>query len=179
MRAELAAQLDAFRDATGGAPRFIDGHQHVHHLPRIRTLVVEAAARSQPAPAVRNTGHVIGPGHAVKRALIERTGGRALQRALDRAGLSRNAALTGVYDFEDPDYGALMRRWLVEVPDDGALLFCHPAAAARTALGDPIAPARGREFAYLRSAQFADDLAAAGVTLQPVWRAVSGTTRRG
>ena len=178
VRAELAAQLEAFRAATGSAPRFIDGHQHVHHLPRIRKLVIEAAARSHPALAVRNTGRVLGPGHAVKRALIERTGGCALQHELDTAGLARNAALTGVYDFADPDYGALMRRWLVELPEDGALLFCHPAATG-TASGDAIAPARAREFAYLRSARFADDLAAADVTLQPVWRAFSGTTRRG
>jgi hypothetical protein len=126
---------------------------------------------------VRSTGRVLGPGHAVKRALIEHTGGRALARALDRAGLARNAALTGVYDFEDPDYGALVRRWLGALPADGALLFCHPATS--TAAGDAIASARGREFAYLRSARFGDDLAAAGVALQPVWRTFSGTTRPG
>jgi len=178
VRAELAAQLEAFRAATGSVPRFIDGHQHVHHLPQVRALVVEAAARSQPALAVRSTGRVLGPGYTVKRALIERTGGRALQRELDRAGLARNAALTGVYDFANADYGALMRRWLVEVPERGALLFCHPAAPG-PANGDAIAPARAREFAYLRSARFADDLGAAGVALQAVWRVFSETTRRG
>ena len=170
IRAELACQLDAFAAAIGTAPRFIDGHQHVHHLPGVRGIVLEAVARMRPMPAVRNTGRVLGPAYRVKRMLIESTGGRALLRQLVRRGIGHNAALTGVYDFEEPDYRALMQRWLAEIPAEGALLFCHPGAPSKAAASDPIAAARVRELAYLRSPEFGADLAAADIVLGPVWR---------
>ncbi len=170
LRAELAAQLEAFAVASGFAPRFIDGHQHVHHLPGVRRLVLEAAARLPESTAVRSTGRVLGPGHAFKRFLIEATGGSALRRSLERRGLAHNPALTGVYDFRTHDYRALMQRWLERVPQEGSLLFCHPATAAGLDPEDSIAAARRREYAYLRSAEFDADLVAADVTLGPVWR---------
>jgi predicted glycoside hydrolase/deacetylase ChbG (UPF0249 family) len=169
---EWQAQWQCFVDATGAAPRFVDGHQHVHHLPGVREIVVEAAADAQGGVAVRNTGCVIGPGDAIKRFAIERTGGAALQRLLLRKGIAHNAALTGVYGFGDADYRTRMQRWLAALPAAGALLLCHPAAAdSRDAAAfDPIAAARLREAAYLGSVAFDEDLAAAGVTLASVWQ---------
>lgn len=170
LQAEFDAQLEAFVGAAGAAPDFVDGHQHVHHLPGVRRVVLDAIGRLARVPAVRNTGHVLGPGFRVKRALIEGTGGRSLQRQLVQRGIAHNAALTGVYDFAVPDYGALMRGWLAAVPGEGALLFCHPGGASSAAPGDPIAAARERERAYLHSDEFGADLCAAGVELGPVWR---------
>ncbi len=168
---ELRAQLDSFVDTVGRAPPFIDGHQHVHHLPGVREIVLGALAssaqRGEP-PAIRNTGHVIGPGHAVKRMLIERTGGLALQRLLREHKRRRNHALLGVYDFRDEDYRSLMRGWLAAAPASGGLVFCHPNDAAASAV-DPIGEARRREAAYFASDAFADDLAEAGVKVGPAW----------
>ncbi len=45
VREELRAQLDAFEEVWGGPPDFIDGHQHVHVLPGVRTVVIEEMAR--------------------------------------------------------------------------------------------------------------------------------------
>ena len=166
--AELQAQLDAFVAARGAPPDFIDGHQHVHALPGVRRLVLEAARAVGPSTAVRSTGRVLGPGFAVKRLLIEQTGGNALRRALRRLQVPHNAALLGVYDFSPTaDYRELMRGWLGMVPPEGALLFCHPGAA--DAAGDPIAEARPREAAYLAGDDFAADLRQAGVALGRVW----------
>lgn len=167
LRREFEAQLAAFVDAVGTPPAFIDGHQHIHHLPLLRELVLGLAGSLQPAPAVRSTARLLGPGDSVKRRIIEGTGGRALGRALRRRGIARNPALLGAYDFVDPNYRALMQRWLVQVPREGALLFCHPGRATPS---DPIAAARERELAYLGSADFIDDLAAANVVLGSVWR---------
>ena len=171
---EWRAQWDAFTDATGRPPDFVDGHQHVHHLPGVREIVVAAARHG--GVAVRNTGHVGGPGFAGKRWLIEHTGGRGLQRALRAGALPHNDLLLGVYGFRQPDYRSLMRGWLAACPARGALLFCHPGAsdgdAARTparADPDPIAAARAREACYLASDAFLADLAAAGVSLAPGW----------
>ena len=168
LRDEVQAQIDAFAAVVGRAPDFIDGHQHVHHLPGVRQLVLEAASALTPRPPLRATGRVCGPGFAVKRALIEATGGRALVRSLRQRAWLHNAALLGVYDFRAEDYGALMRGWLANVPAQGALLFCHPGDPADP--GDPIGSARLREAAYLGSDAFERDLRDAGVVLGAVWR---------
>jgi predicted glycoside hydrolase/deacetylase ChbG (UPF0249 family) len=165
--AEFTAQWAAFGDATGHPPAFVDGHQHAHHLPQVRELLL-AALQTSPGTAVRNTGRVVGPGFGVKRALIAGTGGRTLQRRLERRALRHNPALLGVYDFADADYRGLMQGWLAQVPAEGALLFCHPGDPD-AGVPDAIAAARPREAAYLASAEFGADLAAAGVVLGRVW----------
>jgi len=168
LAAEWQAQWRRFVDAAGAAPDYVDGHQHVHHLPGVREIVVEAAVAA--GVAVRSTGRVLGPGFAAKRWLIEHTGGRALAALLRSRGVAHNAALLGVYDFRAPDYRSLMQRWLASVPARGGLLLCHPALDAGCGDGaDPIAAARRREAAYLGSDAFSEDLAAAGVSLGPVW----------
>jgi len=167
--AELRAQLDAFADALGRTPDFIDGHQHVHALPGVRTIVLDALAASPRAVAVRSTGHVAGPGAAFKRRIIEASGGRALARALVARGIAHNRVLLGAYDFDPLGYRARMRGWLAAAPAEGGLLFCHPCASARTATDDPIAEARRSEAAYLGGDGFAADLAEAGVTIGAAW----------
>jgi uncharacterized protein YciI len=66
-----------------------------------------------------------------------------------------------------------MRAWLAQVPEAGALLFCHPARPASggppALSADAIAAARQREWAYLAGDDFVRDLAAAGVTLVSNW----------
>jgi hypothetical protein len=171
MRNEAHAQLAEFMNAHGSAPRFVDGHQHVHHLPGLRDVILDMVDHVQPLPAIRSTAQVLGPGFRVKRWLIEHSGGRGLGRALAGRVLAHNATLLGAYDFAAPDYGAWMRRWLAVLPDEGALLFCHPGAATEADSSDAIAAARRRELSYLQSDAFAADLAAADVVLGKVWQA--------
>ena len=170
LRIEVQAQLAAFRTATGAAPAYIDGHQHVHHLPGLRNIILEMAEQVQPRPAVRNTARVLGPGFGFKRWMIMHTGAPALARELSRRMFSRNPALLGAYDFRDPDYRALMQGWLNQLPSEGGLLFCHPGQSTIGGPTDPVAGARERELAYLGSDAFTQDLAAANVRLGRVWR---------
>jgi len=163
---EFRAQADAFADALGRAPEFIDGHQHVHALPGVRDAVLDAICSWPVAPAVRNTAHVCGPAASLKRRVIAASGGRALERALVARGVAHNAVLLGAYDFTTTDYRSLVQRWLATAPREGGLLFCHPGPATGD---DPIGEARRREADYLGSAAFAADLAAAGVTIGPAW----------
>jgi predicted glycoside hydrolase/deacetylase ChbG (UPF0249 family) len=167
--AELRAQVDAFADAIGRVPDFIDGHQHVHALPGIRAVVLDAVAAWPRAVAVRSTGRVAGPGAAFKRRVIEASGGRALARALVARGIAHNRVLLGAYDFDPLAYRARMRGWLAAAPAEGGLLFCHPCASAGDGGDDPIAAARQSEAAYLGSDAFGADLADAGVTIGPAW----------
>ena len=175
LASELRAQRDAFAAALDRPPAFIDGHQHVHHLPGIRDLVLGALETDRAAAqstAIRNTGHVVGPGHAVKRMLIERTGGRQLQTLLEAKNIRHNAALLGVYDFRDADYRRLVQAWLAAAPPRGGLVFCHPNRG-RAGGEDAIADARLREASYLASAAFADDLAGAGFSVAAAWQSSS------
>ena len=170
MRNEVHAQLRAFINAHGVAPRFIDGHQHVHHLPGLRETILDMAEHVQPLPALRNTGRLPGPGAGLKRWAIERTGGRALALALKQRVLAHNPVLLGAYDFKALDYGSLMRGWLAALPPEGGLLFCHPGLHEPGDPPDAIAAARARELAYLASKDFSEDLAEADVVLGRVWR---------
>ena len=164
--AEFRAQAAAFADALGREPAFVDGHQHVHALRGVRDVVLDAVDAWRAIPAVRSTAHVCGPAAALKRRVIAASGGRALERALVARGIAHNAVLLGAYDFAS-DYRALVQRWLAAAPREGALLFCHPGDVADGA--DAVAAARRREAEYLGSAEFAADLAAAGVTIGPAW----------
>ena len=163
LRQELQAQWQAFEQALGRPPIHLDGHQHVHHLPQIRQLVLEQLA-AQPRFKVRHTGRVRGPGYLVKRTLIEGTGGRALGRQLQALRRQANDTLQGVYDFSEPDYRCLMQGWLRALPAAGGMVFCHPGEPGDDT-GDAIAAARARELAYLDSPDFAADLANAEVRL--------------
>lgn len=168
LAAEFAAQLHAFTEGAGQWPDHIDGHQHVHHLPVVRDVFVRAVLDMKVDVAVRSTARPLGPRSEVKRALIARTGGMTLERLLRRHAIRHNRWLLGVYDFEVPDYRGLMQGWLANLQFEGGLLFCHPGAADPQP--DGIAPARSRELAYLSSAAFEDDMAAANVGLGSVFR---------
>ncbi len=172
VRAEIRAQLDAFEDALGRPPDFIDGHQHVHQLPVVRAqLLDELATRVGPArpgwrPWLRNTRAARGQGGpgGLKPLIIQMLGARALATLARRRGFAQNHALLGVYDFRggEPRYRSLLARWL-SCAASGDLLMCHPATGDDA--GDPLIAARRAEFEVLRSADFmawADD---AGVTL--------------
>jgi len=175
--AEFAAQVDAFAAALGRMPAFVDGHQHVHALPGVRRVVLDAVAAWPEAPAIRSTGRVLGPGAAFKRWVIEAGGGRALARMLVARSVAHNRALLGAYDFK-AGYRPLMQAWLAAAPNDGGLLFCHPGALASAGErrdSDPIAAARRREAAYLASDDFRADLDAAGVTVGAAWATQSSS----
>lgn len=170
VRNEVHAQLAAFNDALGKPPAFIDGHQHVHHLPGLRQVILDMVEHVQPMPAVRNTGRLLGPGYDFKRRVIELTGGRALAEELRQRAIAHNPVLLGAYDFNQPSYQALMRGWLAAMPPAGGLLFCHPGTHRDGDPADTIGAAREREMAYLSSVAFDEDLAAAQVRLGRVWQ---------
>ena len=63
MRTAWRDQLDAFEQAMGTPPDFIDGHQHVHQLPGLRTAMLEEMQSRYAAhemPWVRSTAPAAG-----------------------------------------------------------------------------------------------------------------------
>lgn len=157
LRAAWRAQLDAFEQAMGSAPDFIDGHQHVHQLPGVReALLAELQLRyaGQAAPWVRSTVPAPGQWRNTKALAIALLGGWTAARRWRREGVALNHGFAGVYGFDAPDaqrYGAHMQAWLAQ-GQEGRLVMCHPASGQVP--GDAIGHQRPVEFAYLMSPAF-------------------------
>jgi predicted glycoside hydrolase/deacetylase ChbG (UPF0249 family) len=157
---QIERQLDAFEAVMGKAPDFIDGHQHVHQLPQIRTALLDVIARryADKAPWLRCTapGSLQGlpRGLRFKAQVIGALGSRSLTRAAAGAGLRTNRRLLGVYDFQGGAqvYTSLLSVWLNNA-HDGDLLMCHPAAHGSS---DAMAAQRAAEYQVLSRAGLAE-----------------------
>jgi len=173
LRAEIEAQLDAFESALGRPPAHVDGHQHVHQLPVVREVLIEALQTRYPVrrPWLRSTRRAPGDGER-KAWLIEALGSRALARLAADRGFEQNRHLLGVYDFQGDAtrYLALLGEWLA-ASQDGDLLMCHPGE--RIPAGDAIAAAREIEYQVLSEPALGELLARLGVRVAPFLRAVS------
>ena len=189
LRAEISAQLDAFEQALGRAPAFIDGHQHVHQLPAIRQALLDVLdrRRAAPRPWLRQT-RCAGAGsepdlaalpqtwaEGCKPRLIEALGAAALGRLARQRGYAQNQHLLGVYDFSGgrQRYLALLRGWLARARE-GDLLMCHPSLPVCST--DAILAARIVEFEVLQGAGFGAALDAAGARLAPMSRLLARGT---
>lgn len=157
MRQAWREQLDAFERVMGTPPDFIDGHQHVHQLPGLRTAMLQelqARYAGREMPWVRSTAPAAGLWRSPKAALIALLGGWATTRRLRRADIPTNHGFGGVYGFDAPDadsYGRQMAGWLPHMAD-GGLLMCHPASGV--VAGDAIGSQRPVEFEFLMSDAF-------------------------
>jgi chitin disaccharide deacetylase len=149
LTAEIDAQFDAFRAHMGRPPDFVDGHQHVHHHPVLRPLVLGATLRHAPRAWVRRCGDR--PAAMLARpfagkAIASAWHGRHFAAQARVHGLTHNASFAGHYDFA-ADLAAVLPDFL-RGGSDGHLVMVHPGTGE--VKGDPIADARVREAAALR-----------------------------
>lgn len=177
LRTELHAQLDAFEQAMGRPPAFIDGHQHVHQLPGVRELLLDVVAQRARTPAPwlrvgRPAPHHVdaleaGWDHRLKPQVIGVLGAGTLARDARRQGLSTNRHLLGVYDFQGgaARYRRCLSDWLA-VAAEGDLLMCHPAHSRVP--GDVLGAARVAEFEVLAGEAPGLALSASGLRLRPM-----------
>lgn len=168
---EIDRQLDAFEQAMGRPPDYIDGHQHVQQLPVVRDLLVERLKHRLPPDTALRVCHepfaaIRRRGVAVLRAAVIAAIGRGLRDLADAESIPSNRHFTGVRDFTERDpYRTLFRRYVSGAPS-GLAIMCHPGYpddALRQV--DPVVDTRSGELAYFAGAEFAEDMAAAGVTL--------------
>jgi predicted glycoside hydrolase/deacetylase ChbG (UPF0249 family) len=163
LASQVQRQLDRYESLLGGPPDFVDGHQHVHQLPQIRSvLLAELGKRYASSPPwLRNTraGSLKGMPVNVraKAAIIEHLGSRPFARAARRKAFGLNRAFLGVYDFAGGQgaYQQWMALWLAAARD-GDLIMCHPAARAMPE--DGLGPQRRAEFDVLQSGAMGDYL---------------------
>jgi predicted glycoside hydrolase/deacetylase ChbG (UPF0249 family) len=159
LKAELQAQLDRFIQAYGRLPDFIDGHQHVHHLPVVRdALLAVYNQRLQGSGCYLRSvfpNFMLSP-YRLKATVLNLTGAYALKKLLHNNQLPHNTGFAGIYGFSNKrTYRHLFNLWLQQLPA-GGLLMCHPGLAQLES-GDPIAKARYSEYDYLQSKEFLQD----------------------
>lgn len=130
--AELDRQLDAFEEALGRAPDFVDGHQHVHVLPGVRRAVLDAVARRYPLGSVYlrdpadSVSAIRARGVAVGKALVIAGLAAGLRPAAARRGIPLNHGFSGVSPFDPTrDFAADLPRFLKR-PGRAHLVMCHP-----------------------------------------------------
>ena len=168
IRAEIAAQIAAFKDMFGKAPDYVDGHQHVQLLPTIREAFVAAVKEHAPNAWVRQCGRGgLRPGRfRDAKALMLDVLSRGFRETAARAGLKFNPAFAGAYNFsKKPDFAKLFERFLLRLPN-GGLIMCHPGFVDSTLVAlDPLTDQRKNEYDWLMSDNFPKLLAAHNVTL--------------
>ena len=168
LRVAIETQLDLFEDAIGRAPDFVDGHQHIHQLPGIRTELLHALDRRY-GHGARDIGvRICKPRNwrGMKAGVIGSLGAERLARLAVSRGHAINSDFAGVYGFApDTDLSGCWRRWLATLQGEAPLAMCHVAAPGRSPTDDPIRRARLKEFAWLASGEFEDLRAEFSVTL--------------
>lgn len=181
IRTNIQQQLNAFEQATGTAPDYVDGHLHVHQLTMIRDqLLAEMQQRYGKLPSSERPWLRISSPPAesgFKARIIHWLGAKALQTAAMQAGFKVSPCLLGVYDFEG-DAAAYQAHWLTwasqlkqcPAPTEHHLppvLMCHPAKPSdHNDDSDPIAKARLIEWQVMQSSDFYTWLSKAAI--QPV-----------
>ena len=163
LRAEIDRQLAAFEDALQARPDFIDGHQHVHALPIIRSVLMEAIVSRYPhdKPYLRDPGDrvasIMGRGVAIKKALGVTALSSGLRAQALQKGIATNQGFSGFSAF-DPwrDYGSDFRTFL-KWPGPRHLIMCHPGEIDDELLAlDPVVGTRPHEANFLASSAFED-----------------------
>lgn len=171
--ARLSRQFDAFEQAFGRPPDYVDGHQHVHQLPRIRARLIAQLERRYTGvqPWLRSTRSATRPSSPwparLKACTIATLGAAGLARLAGSHGLRTSSRLLGVYDFKggEPHYANLVRGWLRQAGDRDVLM-CHPALSPIP--DDPPGGQRVAEYRVLASPAFGRWLHEEGLRMGPL-----------
>ena len=168
LRAEIERQVQAFESELGFPPDHIDGHQHVHALPVIRTVLLDVLKQRYRANQVRpllrdpsdNVLTVLKRGRARRKTLALVAMSKGFRAAAKSAGFSCNEGFGGVTDFSANQAGVDFAAANI-APGPRQMVMCHPGFVddELTRL-DPVTGRRQREFDALMRGDFA----------APLWR---------
>jgi chitin disaccharide deacetylase len=169
---EIERQIDAFEQALGRPPAFIDGHHHVHQLPVIRDAVLAAFERRLAGAGgylrvcCEPRGEIVRRGVAPLRAMIIDALGQPFAKAVKARGIPCNDSFRGVRSFDAKEDTAQIFERFVEGSGERPLAMCHPGFVDGVLRGlDSVTDTREAEYAYLASDAFGDLLARQGVSL--------------
>jgi predicted glycoside hydrolase/deacetylase ChbG (UPF0249 family) len=164
--AEVERQLDAFEKGLGFPPDHVDGHEHVHALPGIRSPLLEVLARRYPGskPLVRDPSDswqgIAARGVAPFKALAVAALSLQFGASARKLGLPTNQGFSGFSDFDvKQPYARELERALI-APGPRHIVMCHPGHTdAELAASDPVVERRRMEYdALMRDASLAQRL---------------------
>lgn len=175
--AEIERQIASFVTHFGASPAHIDGHHHIHQLPGVRDIVIDAAKRLGPGRTwVRSCREpplrVWRRGIAAGKALTIGALGAGIDKRARRAGVPTNRGFSGAYDFlaDKRPVGELFQRFVADAGDN-ALVMCHPGYCDATLANlDIMTTARESERAYMMSPDWPALLTSKGFDLGPLRR---------
>ena len=165
---EIEAQIDRFESIMGRLPDFVDGHQHVHLMPTVRSCLVDCIQTKGLSGFVRLCDDKGRAGKAIKTMILS-TLSKRMGKLLDHAKIAHNDIFLGVNAFDkSEDFSLLMQAWQKQAATASPwpLIMCHPAFAPyadEAAIHDPIKNRRVDEWTYLASDAFKADMQAAGL----------------
>lgn len=163
VHAELDAQYDRLVEALAGAPDYIDGHQHVHFLPMVRSWLLARFGGSARKPALRGAPGFPGLDAAAKTAAVAALAA-GFNRSMQRAGFSVMTPLSGIYDWRRPEKFASTLRGAIDTLPERGVFMCHPGHVDDILRArDPMQAVREAEYGVLSSRDFGDILDKAGV----------------
>jgi predicted glycoside hydrolase/deacetylase ChbG (UPF0249 family) len=134
IEAELHAQLDKFEQVMGFVPSHIDGHQHAHQFPVIRSALAGVyKQRLRPHKVyIRYIYEPLKPQdffRHFKKVIIYAAGTQGMKRLLEREQIPHNQTFAGIYSFpRAKEYAAFFPQFLQRVEDRG-LIMCHAGLA--------------------------------------------------
>ncbi|MBM3653074.1 MAG: ChbG/HpnK family deacetylase, partial [Alphaproteobacteria bacterium] len=172
IRGEIDRQFDRFEAIADRPPDHVDGHQHIHVLPGIRTALLDAMA----ARGLGGRVWLRDAGDGVHRILARRANARKALSALSlasgfrrearRRGFSVNDGFAGFSDFHPSfDYARIFQSYL-RAPGRRHLIMCHPGHVDEDLRQlDPVTITREQELAFLLSSRLPEMLERRGLRL--------------
>lgn len=164
VKAEISRQFDAFENAMGRGPDYVDGHHHVHQIPAVRKAMLEIAVNRLQGPRyVRvcsdSIGRISSRGISLLRTLVIGGLGSGLRRQCESFGLRTNNSFAGVYDFSGSvAYAELFKKFCRSQKRNG-IIMCHPGFVDdELREADELTDQRTVEHDFFMSAEFLESL---------------------
>jgi chitin disaccharide deacetylase len=171
---EIGRQLDAFLEAHGEPPAFVDGHQHVHVLPAIRPALIQVLTERGYAGRVwlrdpsDKLAAILRRPIGRSKALVVKSLARDFARSAQAAGLSTNVGFSGFAPLDLSVPAARVFEEAFSKLGPRPLVMCHPGYVDDELRAlDPAVESRVAELEYLKSDAFEAMLEERGIRLVP------------
>lgn len=158
---EIGRQLDAFLEAHGEPPAFVDGHQHVHVLPAIRPALIRVLTDRGYAgrvwlrdPSDRMAAILRRP-IGRSKALVVKSLAQGFARSAQGAGFQTNKGFSGFAPLDLSVPAARIFEAAFSTLGACPVVMCHPGYVDDELCAlDPAVESRVEELEYLKSDAF-------------------------